>query len=245
MPIIDLGSALLNYIVDTGLQPGDRLPSISELADADHLGSSASKVREQLEVARALGLVEVRSKTGTRLREYSFAPAVRLGLLYAIAQNPALFDRFSQLRIHVEVAFWREACGALTEADKQTMRDCVDSAHEKLTGERIRIPYAEHHTFHMTVFKRLENPFVMGILEAYWDAYRALQLNLYADYEYLHTTWDYHARILEAIQAGDQEASLSAYIEHTKLIRYMPRPQDQKGEMIIPDAPDSFIPEDF
>jgi DNA-binding FadR family transcriptional regulator len=68
MSSIDLGSDLLNYIAESDLQVGDRLPTISELQDENHLGISTSKVREQLEVARALGLVEVRSKTGTRLK---------------------------------------------------------------------------------------------------------------------------------------------------------------------------------
>ena len=60
MSHIDLGSDFLNYIVDSGLQPGDRIPSINELQEQEHLGISVSKVREQIEVARALGLVEVR-----------------------------------------------------------------------------------------------------------------------------------------------------------------------------------------
>jgi DNA-binding FadR family transcriptional regulator len=75
MTFIDLGSDLLNFIVENEFAPGDRLPTITELTKTDHLGISSSKIREQLEVARALGLVDVRSKTGTRLKPYSFTPA--------------------------------------------------------------------------------------------------------------------------------------------------------------------------
>src|SRR5262245_58204976 len=102
MSSIDLGSEFLNYIIQQGFRPGDRLPSINELQAEEHLGISISKVREQLEVARALGLVEVRSKTGTRLKEYDFAPAVRLSLLFALATDLSYFDLFSQLRNHIE-----------------------------------------------------------------------------------------------------------------------------------------------
>jgi DNA-binding FadR family transcriptional regulator len=52
---IRFDSDLLNYIIKHGYQPGDRLPTISELQETDNLGVSVSKVREQLEVARALG----------------------------------------------------------------------------------------------------------------------------------------------------------------------------------------------
>jgi DNA-binding FadR family transcriptional regulator len=223
MSSIDLGSDLLNYIAESDLQDGDRLPTISELQDENHLGISTSKVREQLEVARALGLVEVRSKTGTRLKTYSFTPAVRLSLLFALARDPACFELFSELRNHIEQAFWHEACSLLHDEDKVLMWDCVHAAREKLTSEWIRIPHSEHRTFHLTVFSRLENPFVIGLLEAYWDAYDAIQLNSYAEYDYLQAVWDYHERIIDSICVADYDTALAAFVEHTQLLRHQPK----------------------
>lgn len=220
MARIDLGSDLLNYIIEQGYQPGDRLPTIGELASEKHLGISSSKVREQLEVARALGLVEVRSKIGTRLKDFSFTPAVRLSLFYALASNPNHFESFSILRTHIETAFWHEACATLTDEDRDLMRRCVSAARMKLNSHPIRIPNDEHRTFHMTVFKRLENPFVLGLLEAYWDAYDAAALNQYMDYEYLQSVWDYHERILGAICVEDYDEARQLFIEHTRLLRY-------------------------
>ena len=95
----------------------------------------------------------------------------------------------------------------------------------KLNGKPIRIPNEEHHTFHLTVFRRLDNPFVMGILEAYWDAYAAVELNRYADYTYLQQVWNYHEQIFEAICKGDYERAKKLFIDHTNLIRYQPRMQ--------------------
>jgi DNA-binding FadR family transcriptional regulator len=221
-PHIDLDSDLLNYLVKHGFQPGDRLPSINELQETDHLGVSASKIREQLEVARALGLVEVRTKTGTRLQEYSFAPAVRLSLFFALSTNLHYFEQFSALRTHLEVAFWNEACALLTDEDTAEMRAYIEAARAKLNDRWIHIPYQEHRAFHMTVFRHLDNPFVKGLLEAYWDAYEAVEVNRYADYAYLQEVWNYHERILNAICAGDFEAAKTAFIEHTRLLRYQP-----------------------
>ncbi|NWF67832.1 MAG: FadR family transcriptional regulator [Chloroflexi bacterium] len=232
MSPIDLGSELLNYIVQQHVQPGERLPSISELQDETHLGISISKVREQLEVARALGLVEVRSKTGTRLKEYDFAPAVRLSLLFALARDLHYFELFSQLRNHLEVAFWHEACALLQEEDKAFMRACIAAARAKLNDRWIRIPHQEHRAFHLTVFKRLDNPFVTGLLEAYWDAYDAAELNQYADYDYLQKVWDYHERILDAICAGDYEQARQEFIDHTRLLRYQPRVQEMQQKVV-------------
>jgi DNA-binding FadR family transcriptional regulator len=227
MSHIDLGSDFLNYIVDSDLQPGDRIPSINELQEQEHLGISVSKVREQLEVARALGLVEVRSKTGTRLKAYSFTPAVRLSLFYALARDLHNFELFTMLRNHIEVAFWHEACALLTDEDKAEMQTCIEAARTKLSDHWVRIPYQEHRRFHLTVFKRLENPFVIGLLEAYWDAYEAVEINRYADYDYLWSVWDYHERILDAICANDYDAAQKAFIEHTKLLHYQPDTEDK------------------
>ncbi len=224
---IDLDSELLEYIVSQGFQPGDRLPTLSDLQSDEHLGLSISKVREQLEVARALGLVEVRSKTGMRMKPYSFTPAVRLSLLFALAQDTHQFEMFGELRNHVEAAFMAEACAQLTDEDRAELKEIVASAQARLNGHEhgghIQIPNREHRAFHLTIFRRLENPFVTGVLEAYWDAYEAIELHRYADYAYLQRVWDYHARILDAICEGSYERARELFIEHTQLIRSQPR----------------------
>lgn len=222
MSHIDLDSELLNYLASNQFEPGDRLPTIAELQSDQLLGVSTSKIREQLEVARALGLVEVRSKTGMRMKAYNFAPAVRLSLFFALAHDMGQFENFSELRTHVEIAFWHQACALLTLEDKALMRNCIDVARAKLNDRWISIPNPEHRTFHMTIFSHLRNPFVQGILEAYWDAYSAVEVSRYADYDYHQKVWDYHEQILNHICAGDFDAAQAAFIEHTKLLRYQP-----------------------
>ena len=66
---------------------------------------------------------------------------------------------------------------------------------------------------------------MIGILEAYWDAYNAVELNRYSDYSYLQQVWSYHERIFQAICDGDYDAAKALFIEHTNLIRYQPRMQ--------------------
>lgn len=218
---INLGSDFLNYIIRRGLQPGDRLPSIQELTNDAHLDMSANKVREQLEVARMLGWVEVRSKRGTRIKDYAFTPAVRLSALYAMACGER-FESYASLRNHVEAAYWQDACALLTESDLDIMANCIKQANQKLDSPPIHIPNPEHRQFHMTVFRRLDNTFVLGILEAYWDLYEAVGVNRYMDYSYLRKVWDYHARILDRIRAGDFVLAQQAFVEHTSLLRYEP-----------------------
>ena len=221
MSDMDLGSDFLNYIVRQGFQPGDRLPSIQELTNDSHLDMSANKVREQLEVARTMGWVEVRSKRGTRIKTYAFTPAVRLSALYAMACGES-FESFASLRNHVESAYWNEACALLHKEDLAVMQACIEVANEKLYSPPIHIPNPEHRLFHLTVFKHLDNTFVLGILEAYWDLYEEVGINRYMEYSYLRQVWDYHSMILDLIRDNEFDKAQQAFVEHTRLLRHQP-----------------------
>jgi DNA-binding FadR family transcriptional regulator len=213
-----LNSDLLRYIVASRKRPGEFLPSLEVLSK--ELGISPGKLREQLEVARTLGLVEVRPRTGIRLAEYSFLPAVRFSVMYALAGEPALFDAFGQLRSQVEASFWHEAVALLTPADLTHLRDLMALAWAKLDGQPIQIPHAEHRALHLTIFRRLDNPFVKGLLEAYWEAYEAVGLSLFSDYYYLREVWTYHQGIVDALIAGDLDEGHRLLVLHTSLLRH-------------------------
>lgn len=215
-----VNSDFMRYLAALNAEPGQRLPPISELSE--QLGISSGKLREQLEVARELGLVEVRPKTGIRVREFSFAPTVRVGLGFALALDPGYFEQFSRLRNQVEFGFWHAAVDRLTAEDHDDLSELMESAWSKLEGEPIQIPHVEHRALHLTIFSRLNNPFVLGLLEAYWDAYEAVGLNRYEDYSYLTEVWTYHGQMVDAILAGEVDAGHQALIEHTALLRARP-----------------------
>ncbi len=192
------------------------MPSLSQLSG--ELGISVASLREQLEVAKALGLVEIRPRTGIRRLPYSFFPAVRQSLFCGMKLDRANFTRFADLRIHIEEAYWEEAVRKLTAEDLERLQSLLASAWEKLHGEPIQIPHAEHRELHLSIYRRLENPFVLGLLEAYWDAYESVGLNLYADYRYLEQVWTYHQLMVDSIVAGDYSAGYQALVEHQHLL---------------------------
>lgn len=198
-------------------QPEDvQLPSLKDLSA--ELGVSVAALREQLEVARAIGLVEVRPRTGIRRLPYAFAPAVRQSLSYAVSLDMEYFFAYADLRNHIEAAYWEEAIARLSTEDHEALRCLVAQAWEKLRGSPVRIPHQEHKQLHLCIYSRLGNPFVQGLLEAYWEVYEAVGLNLYADYLYLTQVWEYHQRMVESICAGDYASGRQALIEHRDLL---------------------------
>jgi DNA-binding FadR family transcriptional regulator len=215
-------SEFMQYLVsvDDSQDEEPRLPSLEDLSK--ELEVSVPRLREQLEVARALGLVEVRPRTGIRRLSYSFLPAVRQSLSYAIELDRHYFDAFSELRNHIEAAYWHEAVALLTPEDHQELKMVMVKAWEKLRSPQVKIPHTEHIQLHLCVYRRLENPFVLGILEAYWEAYEAVGLNVYADYLYLQQVWEYHQSMVDAICSGDYETGFQALVEHKDLLYHRP-----------------------
>jgi DNA-binding FadR family transcriptional regulator len=231
-------SAFLNYLAHfTAEGESPQLPSLNDISK--DLGVSISVLREQLEVAKALGLVDVRPRTGIRRQPYTFFPAVQTSLSYAVALSSDYFLSFADLRNRLEACYWENAVQNLSREDLNGLHCLVEKAWEKLRGSPIQIPHEEHRQFHLGFFRRLDNPFVLGILEAYWDAYEAVGLSVYTDFNYLHEVWQYHQQMVDALIEGDAAASYEALVAHKDLLYHRPavdakvqRPEDQIRESI-------------
>ncbi len=192
------------------------LPALTSLSE--ELGVSVASLREQLEVARALGLVEVKPRIGIRRLPYTFLPAIRTSLAYAMALDEKNFQHYADLRKNVEAAYWHTAVKKLTPEDHAKLNALLERAWSKLNGRPIQIPHEEHKQLHLTIYSRLENPFVTGILEAYWEAYEAIGLNFFTDYDYLRDVWTYHQKMADCICSGRFDEGYQALLEHTDLL---------------------------
>ena len=209
-------SEFFTYLLKYSETEHEKFPALKDLSS--ELGLSTSKLREQVSVAKALGLVDVRPRLGIRPLPYSFTPAVDASLCYAIQQDPTYFEDFVDLRRYLEYAYFPRAVDLLQESDHQELRELVLSAWEKLRGSPVRIPHEEHRQLHLTIYNRLHNVFVTGLLEAYWDAYEAVGLNVYADLDYLEQVWTYHEQLAEAAIIKDKSRGLEILREHFDLM---------------------------
>ncbi|MFH2037901.1 MAG: FCD domain-containing protein [Chloroflexota bacterium] len=197
------------------------LPPLSQLSET--LNLSVASLREQLEVARALGLVDVRPRKGIQKLPYRFSPAVRLSLAYALENDISHFEEFADLRKHIEEAYWYEAVAKLTDDDLAYLTSLIDRATNKLNGDPIQIPHAEHRDLHLTIYKRLNNEFVYGLLDVYWDAYESIGLNVYTGLTYLQEVWQFHRLIVGAICTKDFDLGYRLLLDHTDLLYHRPK----------------------
>jgi DNA-binding FadR family transcriptional regulator len=211
-------SPFLEFLAERSKGEDDRLPPLNEISK--ELGISIASLREQLEVARVMGLVEIKPKTGLRRLPYSFLPGLLNNLAYALRIDVDHFSEYSDLRNHIETSYWYQAVTLLQPEDHDQLRGLVELAKRKLQGNPIQIPHPEHRELHLSIYRRLNNPFVSGILEAYWDMYEAEGLSLYADLDYLKSVWEYHDHMVEEICSGDFQKGYQALIDHMDLIAH-------------------------
>ena len=209
-------SRFLDYLAEQVGQGEESLPSLSDLSA--ELGVSISTLREELEVARALGLVEVKPRTGIKPLPYTFTPAVAKSLAYSVSVDRQYFRQFSDLRNHVEASYWYQAVSNLTPEDIKSLQEIITTAFQKMNADPIQIPHTEHRELHLMIYSRLENPYVKGILEAYWEVYEAVGLSVYEDRQYLERVWNYHQQMVEGIVQGDFLAGYQALIAHMDLL---------------------------
>ena len=209
-------SKFMTYLAQQAADGSETLPSLNELST--ELGISVSTLREELQVARALGLVEVKPRTGIKCLPYSFAPTVMKSLSFAVSVNKRLFRQFSDLRNHVEASYWYQAVSGLSREDITELKAIISSANRKLNSDPIQIPHDEHRRLHITIYSRLDNLFVKGLLESYWDIYEAVGLSVYEDRKYLERVWAYHQQMVESIANNDFLSGYQALIAHMDLL---------------------------
>ena len=219
-------SEFLKYLASPEEAKINGIPPLDKLSE--ELGINRASLREQVAVARALGLVAVKPRTGTQQLPYTFTPALQQSLGYAILCDRNNFESYSDLRTHVESAYFCQAVEYLTEDDIQELKALVEQAWEKLRGNPAKIPHQEHRDLHLLIYRRLNNIFVTGILEAYWEAYEAVELNVFTDYIYLTNVWTYHSDMIDAIERGEYKTAHQFLMDHTELIAARPNPQNFK-----------------
>lgn len=209
-------SKFLQYLAENVSNGVGSLPSLNDMSK--ELNVSISSLREDLQVARAMGFVQVKPRTGIKCLPYSFAPAVSQSLAYGVSINRKLFRQFSDLRNHIEASYWYQAVSSLTAADIEDLQQIIKTAEHKMSSDPIQIPHAEHRLLHTTIYRQLNNAFVQGILESYWDIYEAVGLSVYEDRHYLERVWSYHRQMVESISNSDFLSGYQALIAHMDLL---------------------------
>lgn len=208
--------SLLSYLANSAKE-GKSIPSIAQLSN--DLGLSTSSLREQLEVARQLEFVEVKTRTGIQTSTFSAAPAICLAYRYGLEVEPDLIWDILSVRQHLELSYWQEAVVHLTKKDVGYLNEIIESAFRKINNQPVVIPIEEHKEFHLSIYRSLNNSFLNSLLEAYWQIYQETDVRVYSDKTYLESIWAYHRKVQQAIASKEYDLGYQALMTHFEIVR--------------------------
>jgi GntR family transcriptional repressor for pyruvate dehydrogenase complex len=203
----------LRELIDVqGLEPGDRLMSERELAE--RLGVSRASVRQALTALEVMGLVRVRHGGGVFLARTPDAvlPSLARELLDSYEQLPAVIE----VREAVETQTARLAARRRHARDLQAMRDALEAMETAIDSDGE--PADADASFHTAIVRAARNP----LLERLWadlsdpiDQTRRASL---ARPGRPPRSLAAHRAILEAIEAGDEDAAATRMREHLSVV---------------------------
>lgn len=203
-----------NYILVRDLQPGDALPTESQLC-AD-LGVSRSSVREAVRTLVALDIVEVRHGHGMFVGKVSMRPMVE-SLVFRGLLNPG--DDHRALRDIVEVRITLD--NALAEPVTQAWKNRQDTELDQIVAQMdARAQKGELFTdqdrrFHIRMLQPLDNHLFLHLTEAFWAVHTLTVPLLGAPGpEDMLTTARAHRAMLQAARSGNAQAYRQATTRH-------------------------------
>ncbi|TDT27554.1 DNA-binding FadR family transcriptional regulator [Streptomyces sp. BK208] len=217
----DAEERIKELIVEQGLGPGDPLPTETELME--RFGVSRNSLREALKSLQAMHIVEIRRGFGTYVGTMSLEPmteAMAFRTVVGHRRGRGSLLELLQLREALEAGLMHRLAGRLPEGDLTELDALVETMHREVreTGE---IAAGTDRAFHRVLHRSLDNDLLSEVLDAFWSAFhrvraQARDIGSAADGAELARM---HARIVDAVRAGDAEAAETAVHRHFDDIR--------------------------
>ena len=208
----DLGVA----IASGAIQPGATLSG--EIASSAERSVSRTAYREAVRILAAKGMVESRTRTGTRVspraRWHILDPDV-LGWFLQTRPSEAFVRDLFEVRLMVEPAAAAMAAVRRTPAQLQAMGDALDAmGRHKLSTEAGR---AADRAFHDMILAATQNEAIVALSSSVGAAVRWTTLFKHRVQKAPRDPMAEHRRVLEAIADGNETA---AHASMTELVRF-------------------------
>jgi DNA-binding FadR family transcriptional regulator len=192
---------LRSYIIDNRMQPGDRLPSETELAT--RLGVSRNVVREALKGLEALGLVEVRVGLGVYVKAADLDD-ILTNFAYSLLFDGRSVVELYEIRQRLELSYVREAMQQLSDDNLSEMERLLIEMEQQFREGKDFI--LEDLALHRTLFHNVGNGTLLKLFDIFGTIYantrhlfRAQPRDVMAD------DLNNHRLLLEALRQRDEE----------------------------------------
>ena len=205
---------VVDLIRREGLEPGDRLPSVQELAR--RFSVAGPTMRESLRRLQAIGIIDIRHGSGIYLKRRTQPIVLPNPHASRLSLKTVLDLLDARLLIEPRLAYL--AAGRVTEAALRILRETLTAAAANLAGED-RLLGSLNMNFHRQVAALSGNSVLAEVVDSLTAVYEEEQLvvmRLYGNRERDHRQ---HLGILEAIANRDRELAQRRMHDHLKDVR--------------------------
>ena len=205
----EIARKLVDYLLSGGIEPGDRVPSERQLAEAFGVGRSA--MREALKSLTFLGLLEVRHGDGTYLKKADsvlLPRVVEWGLLLGEKRTVDLVEARQKL----EAVIAGMAAVRRDEADLVELRRLLGRM-ERLEGDPPGFVDADV-AFHLRLAEAAGNTALRDILTGIQALLRAWIGRAISAEGDIPISYREHVPILAAVERGDELGAIAAMEAH-------------------------------
>lgn len=204
---------LTQAIVDGRLKPGDRLPSESQIAAT--FGISKPIAREALRELAAMGVIQVQQGKVGRVRAIDSGPLARF-FRFAVGRTEQGLHDAVELRRMLEPPIARLAAQRRTDSEVGALRDIL-TAMESALGDIPRWIEADL-AFHAQIAAMAHNGLAALQMQGLEPVVREMMVRFNDRAARNNTDWRHtyqrHARIADAIAAGDPESAEKTMSSH-------------------------------
>lgn len=204
------------YVAAHRLQPGDRVPSIRELAR--RFNSTTVAVRDALVQAEREGLVEIKARSGAYLRTADglAAPPALGEFAVRVVDGQQLHLCHARDLLEVETAAQAALRGR--PADLLPIREALDAWHRGRTTGDGSLAVDADCRFHVGIARMAGNPVVVEILEQCLRKQHLMECTLPETPEITRAVVAVHNEIYTAIHDRDADRARTAMRRHMKLL---------------------------
>ncbi|WP_112810556.1 FadR/GntR family transcriptional regulator [Ensifer sp.] len=196
-------AALANYVQQSGLKPGDRLPAERELMTALAVGRST--VREVIRHFQALGVVEARKGSGTYLLRAISAGTVHMPLTLDAGHLRDVLLMTLEVRRGIEVEANMVAARRRTDKDLETIETKLDEMERVHIAKGTSGP--EDLAFHLAIYDATHNPLFRQLLEQMREAFERFWDHPFDRTDFARRSFPFHRTLFNAIAAQDPDTA--------------------------------------
>ena len=208
----EIARRLVDYLLSGGVEPGERMPSERQLAQAFGVGRSA--MREALKALTLLGLVEVRHGDGTYLKKADSAllpQVIEWGLLLGEQRTMDLVEA----RQKIEAIIAGLAAERRDEADVDALRRQLERMGQGVGLDADPAGFVEADVaFHLRLAEAAGNSALRDVLSGIQALLRAWIRRVIVAGENRDVSYREHVPIFDAVRRGDPAAAEAAMAAH-------------------------------